>query len=81
MDKQSKVVDLEMSSDGSYSPKRAKNNIPTKHKKFIEHGKNYKNPKYIMRNDADDFLGGIDAGLDFIESVVPRINRFLGLRY
>jgi hypothetical protein len=78
MDK-SKIVDLEISSDGSYAPKRAKEYKPKRAKEFIHHAKEDK-PKYLLRNDADDFLNGIDIGLDFVETIGTRVNRFLGLK-
>lgn len=82
----SKVVDLERCNDGTYSTKDTLNikNVKSlkgvvKHKKFIEHGHSDKQ-KYLLRSDADDFLSGIDLGLDFIDSVMPRIDRFMKLR-
>lgn len=78
MDK-SKIVDLEISSDGSYSPKQIRKHKPFRHKEFIRHAKEEK-PKYLLRNDADDFLNGIDIGLDFVENIGTRVNRFLGLK-
>lgn len=78
MSKSSKIVDLEICGDGSYSPKRTIKNIPAKNKNFISHKKD--KPKYLLRNDADDFLNGIDAGLDFLDEIVPRVDRFLRLR-
>jgi len=81
MSKKSKVVDLVLSEDGSYEPKRERNkSIPnSKGKGLIKVSKGEKS-KYIMENHADEFLSGLDMGLDLLENVMPRINRFLRLR-
>lgn len=76
----SKIVDLEICNDGSYSPKRMINKPTPRNKGMLRVlGKDEK-AKYLLRNEADDFLNGIDAGLDFLDEIVPRVNRFLGLR-
>lgn len=78
----SRVVDLVVDEDGTYRPKRVhiekpkkvKNNalfMPTKERR----------PKYsIADTNADEFLSGIDVGLDFIDNVIPRVERFLRMR-
>jgi hypothetical protein len=78
MGKESKIVDLEMSKDGSYSPKEAKNKSVSKvaHNKREDRDK----PKYTQHRDADEFLAGLDAGLDFVENIKLRAIRILGLR-
>ena len=80
MDKKSKIVDLVVSEDGSYSPEGIKTKS-TKVKavskpKSIEHNK----PKYIQSNEVDEFLAGMDVGLDLIDNILPRVNRILKLR-
>jgi len=73
----SKIVDLEMDSDGSYSSKSTKKNKAVIKHKYTDH-KN--KPKYVQSRDVDEFLSGIDMGLDFLDNVVPRVERFLKLR-
>lgn len=46
----------------------------------MTYGRTGDKPKYILENNADEFLSGIDLGLDFIEKVVPRVERLLRLR-
>lgn len=60
------IIDLEMDKDGSYAPKGK-----PKHK--VE-------KKEEVKSDMDNFLHGIDMGLDFIDKVVPRIKRISKLR-
>lgn len=81
MSKKSKVVDLVLNEDGSYEPKRERDKSisNSKGKGLIKTPKGEK-PKYIRENHADEFLSGIDIGLDLLENVMPRINRFLRLR-
>lgn len=73
----SKIVDLEISRDGTYSTKDAKTrNIATS----PTHKRTDKNkPKYVPHKDADEFLSGLDAGLDFVESIKVRALRVLSL--
>ena len=73
----SKIVDLEMNSDGAYAPKTTKTKSVVKHKYTDS---NSSKPKYLQHRDVDEFLNGIDVGLDLLDTVVPRIDRFLGLR-
>ena len=75
----SKIVDLVQSEDGTYEPKRERGKFNVKGKGLVKHNKDEK-PKYIMESHADDFLNGIDIGLDFIDKVMPRVDRFLKLR-
>lgn len=74
-----KVVDLEMGEDGSYTPKEKKVKrdplaMTVKQKQADE------KPKFIRETNADNFLNGVDVGLDFIDNVVPRLERFMRLR-
>ena len=66
-----KVVDLVVGEDGVYGTKQSKN-VPAKRSVTKEKSKH--------KNHADDFLGGIDIGLDFVEKVVPRVERFMRLK-
>lgn len=81
MAKKSKVVDLVLNEDGSYEPKRERDRSisNSKGKGLIKTPKGEK-PKYIRETHADEFLNGVDVGLDLIEKIMPRIDRFLRLR-
>lgn len=68
-----KIIDLEVCSDGTYAQKKSKTSKPSKTICTKIKTKNNK-------NNTDEFLGGIDTGLDFIESVIPRVERFMKLR-
>lgn len=72
-----KIIDLEESEDGTYTAKNSKSNIVVRESSNIS--KNGK-AKYVIENNADQFLNGLDVGLDFLDKVVPRIERFLRLR-
>lgn len=78
MSKQSKIVDLEVCEDGSYSPKqtKSKNMALSPMHKHTDKDK----PKYVPHKDADEFLAGVDAGLDFVEAVKIRAMRIMGMR-
>lgn len=76
----SKIVDLKKCEDGSYSPKREKDKVKNLKGTGLVCTSKGEKPKYILNDEASDFLSGIDAGLDFIENVVPRVDRFLKLR-
>lgn len=69
----SKIIDLEVCNDGTYAQKESKTSKPSKTVCIKTKTKNSK-------NNTDEFLGGIDMGLDFIENVIPRIDRFMKLR-
>jgi hypothetical protein len=71
----SKIVDLEMGSDGSYSPRDIKIKSVVKHK-YTDHNR----PKYVQNREVDEFLAGMDVGLNFLDEIVPRVDRFLRLR-
>lgn len=75
MSKQSKIVDLEVCEDGSYSPK----DIKTKAIAKTANSKNGKH-KYMMPSGVDEFLSGVDVGLDLVESIKIRAIRMMGLR-
>jgi len=77
MSKQSKIVDLVVSKDGSYSPKNSKSKSVAKHKYTDS---NASKPKYVQSREVDEFLAGMDAGLNLLDEVIPRVKRFLGLR-
>lgn len=66
-----KIIDLEVCEDGTYV---------SKHDKKIVLKKVRKSKEKYDRREADDFLNGIDAGLDFLDEIVPRVDRFLKLR-
>jgi hypothetical protein len=74
----SKIVDLVPSEDGSYAPKGSI--VPAKKKKASNMSKGDNKPKYVLSKDADEFLAGIDVGLDLMDSVGLRVDRFLRMR-
>jgi len=76
------VVELEIGEDGTYAPKGTKVKEKKSKKKDVQkYGYAQKEkPKYFLESSADEFLSGIDIGLDFIDKVVPRVERFLRLR-
>ena len=81
MSKKSKVVDLVLNENGSYEPKRERDRtIHNSKGKGLVKAKMGEKPKYLRENHADEFLSGIDIGLGLLESVMPRIDRFLRLR-
>ena len=76
----SKIVDLKMSGDGTYSTKPittkatkavVKSDKPKTQEKYNKH---HSNP------GADEFLGGLDIGLDFVEAIKSRVDRIMRLR-
>ena len=71
-----KVIDLELNSEGAYSEagKEIKRNVTT------VKSKQRTKVSQKRQDNSDTFLGGIDIGLDLIEKVVPRVERFLKLR-
>lgn len=73
MSNQSKIVDLEMGADGAYTPKNVKAQKPCEpvHKK--------QEMKHVT-NQADEFLSGLDEGLDFVENISRRVDRMFKLR-
>ena len=81
-----KIVDLELSGDGTYGTKDTLNIKKVKPLKGIVARNTTRSmpkgekPKYVLENNADHFLGGIDVGLDFLDNVIPRVERFLKLR-
>lgn len=79
----SKIVDLVASEDGTYSSKDTLNIKKISKLKGIEPVKRESIPKYKhidVRGNADEFLGGLDAGLDFVEAMKSRALRIMGLR-
>ena len=77
-------VELEKGEDGVYIAKVTKEKKKSKrvgnNSSGMTYGRTGDKPKYILENNADEFLSGIDLGLDFIEKVVPRVERLLRLR-
>lgn len=81
----SKIVDLQKCKDGTYSPKDTLNiNKISKLKGIKPVTKaaiSYKEKnKHMIPSGADEFLGGLDAGLDFVEAIKSRALRILSLR-
>jgi hypothetical protein len=79
----SKIVDLELSGDGTYSPKNTKETKVSKAKStkvVIKKSQYVQNKSLYMHNHADEFLVGLDAGLDFVEAMKSRAIRIMGLR-
>jgi len=76
-----KIIDLEIDKDGSYSPKDNKTKAVTKtvHKKSNGYSANGKH-KYMMPSGVDEFLSGMDVGLDLVDAIKVRAIRILGLR-
>ena len=68
------VVDLVPIGDGSYAPQE--HTVPAKKKPEVKKEK----PKYRVNKEVDEFLAGIDVGLDLIDDVAPRLERFFKLR-
>lgn len=76
-----KVVDLVQSEDGVYEPKRVRDKSVRNSKgKGLTRTPINDKPKLLRENHADEFLMGMDLGLDFIENLMPRVDRFLKLR-
>lgn len=73
----SKIVDLKMSGDGTYSAK------PITTKAIVKSNKAKMQEKYNKHHSnpgADEFLGGLDIGLDFVEAIKTRVDRIMRLR-
>ena len=80
MGKKSKTVDLVLGEDGAYaSIKKDTNTKMAKSNKTLKPDIGEK-PKCTRENHADEFLSGIDMGLDLIDKFIPRVERFLRLR-
>lgn len=73
----SKIVDLQKCEDGTYDTKPSTTKAITK---ATPHKKEEKYNKHHVRTEADEFLGGLDAGLDFVEAIKSRALRILSLR-
>jgi hypothetical protein len=78
----SKIVDLVASEDGTYSPKDTLNINKISKLKGIKpiNKKEEEFNKHHVRTEADEFLSGMDVGLDFVEAVKIRALRIMGLR-
>jgi hypothetical protein len=76
-----KIIDLVVEEDGTYSPKTDKTKAVTKavHKKSNGYSANGKH-KYMMPSGVDEFLSGMDVGLDLVDAVKIRAMRIMGLR-
>jgi hypothetical protein len=68
-----KIVDLELSEDGTYGQKVYK---ATKSSKTVYKKQEVKR----IQSGADEFLGGLDVGIDFVESIRSRALRIMNLR-
>lgn len=82
MSKKSKIVDLVMGEDGTYSekgtgPSTRKKSSHIGGKKIAEA---FKSKKDTEPPNVDEFFSGVDSGLNFVENVNRRLNRFMGLR-
>jgi hypothetical protein len=82
----SKVVDLQKCEDGTYSHKDTLNIKKISKLKGIKsivkkENISYKDKsKHMIPSGADEFLTGLDAGLDFVEAMKSRALRIMGLR-
>lgn len=79
----SKIVDLVVSDDGTYSPKFHSKKPITKAITKLPKSKQQEfqaKTKYNRSAGADEFLSGLDAGLDFVEAIKSRALRVIGLR-
>jgi hypoxanthine-guanine phosphoribosyltransferase len=74
-----KIIDLQKCEDGTYSPNSSKSKSVVMSAKKKEEKPKTK-PKYVMNENADEFLAGLDVGLDLVESIKSRAIRILGLR-
>ena len=71
-----KIVDLELSEDGTYGTEMSKTKAVAKVKVVAKHIRN----KHMIPSGADEFLSGLDVGLDFVEAMKSRAMRIIGLR-
>lgn len=72
-----KIVDLEVCEDGSYGTKESKPKAVVKAEK---HTKPKHTVPYAVPTGVDEFLSGVDVGLDLLDAVKIRAIRILGLR-
>jgi hypothetical protein len=86
MAKSNKIVDLQKCEDGTYSPKNTLNISKISKLKGIKSVVKKENisytdkRKHMIPSGADEFLVGLDAGLDFVEAIKSRALRIMGLR-
>lgn len=85
MSSKSKIIDLEMGEDGTYSEKSVLPSKPIKKypKKVIGNStiaKNFKKKKDTVPANVDEFFNGLDCGLSFVEELSSRVNRIMNLR-
>jgi hypothetical protein len=79
-----KIIDLVVAEDGTYSTKDTLNinkisklkGIKPVVKKEDKNGK----PKYVIPSGVDEFLSGMDVGLDLVDVIKVRAMRIMGLR-
>lgn len=69
-----KTVNLKKGEDGVYRPEGKESDNEN------ERVPKYKDGKEFNESYVDDFLSGVDIGLDFIDKVVPRLERIAKLR-
>jgi hypothetical protein len=71
------IVDLHMGEDGTYTPsKKSKTKDIVKVKNKIE----IKPKKGTGTAPADEFLAGVDVGLDLVDAIKIRALRIMGMR-
>lgn len=64
------IIDCTKNSSGTFVPFRSINYRPAKKKIHFESGQN------IPDQGIEEFLSGVDAGLDIFEHIVDRLDRF-----
>lgn len=74
-----KTIELKIGEDGVYSPsvKEIKTKAVTK---YTKQSQEQKKPKYGLSKDVDEFLAGLDVGLDLVDGIKVRAMRIMGLR-
>ena len=88
MSNKSKIVDLVMGKDGTYSEKNTEPSKPHKPiKKYPSNiigsskkAESFKNNKDTLPPNVNEFFSGLDSGLDLVEGISSRVERFMGLR-
>lgn len=90
MSTKSKIVDLVLGEDGSYSekgmkPSTSKGTKCTKNTKGKQIGSSkiaqeFKSKKNIEPPNVEEFFNGLDSGINFLEGISRRISRIVSLR-
>lgn len=78
-----KIVDLQKCEDGTYSPKDTLNISKISKLKGIKpvvKKEDKHKHKYGIPSGVDEFLAGVDVGLDLVDVVKIRALRIMGLR-